>query len=386
MKGLNWTKIQPNQIKNTIWEKIDDSKVKFDIDDFVEEFSQKKIIQKPTVQKEEQKKPQKQCFSQPDRQRNVNIVLNKIHLEPIEISDALIEFNLTVLTPNVCDLLLPIFPTDNEFNTISNETQNFESEEQYDSCDLFIVLIGSIVGYKERLQSILFKSEYKKKSNEILKIIDIFFQGFDFILTNEHLKRIFEIILAHGNYLNGITMRGGAFGFNLESLSKIEEMRSKDNKITLLEYIIDYIIDEDELNKSDYLDILSYLELFDQMHMKSIIESFNELNSKFKIVKNLKEKINNNKNNLEENDKTEEFLKSFFEHAEKTINFIEGNIKKIDEKYEKIIKYFAEDKNIMTLEKLVDVFKTLNICIIEAVRKYKEKKLREIKNTKRQNK
>lgn len=382
MKGLNWTKIAPNQIKNTIWEKIDDSKVKFNIDNFISEFSQKKIIPKKPSQKIEQKKVQKQCFSQPDRQRNVNIVLNKLHLEPIEISDALIEFDLNILTPNACDLLLPIVPTENEFNIISNETANLE-EDQFDSCDLFIILTGSIVGYKERIQSILFKSSYKEKSIEILKLIDYFFNGFDFILTNEHLKKILEVILAHGNYLNGITMRGGAFGFNLDSLSKIEDMKSKDNKLTLLEYIIHYIIDENGLNKPDYLDIMSYLDLFDQMQMKSITESFNELNSKFKIVQSLKDKIINKKNDLEENDKTEEFLKTFYEHAEKTMKFIESKINIIEEKYEEIIKYFAEDKNLMTLEKLVDIFKKLNKCIIEALRKYKEIKIRELKNLKK---
>ena len=382
MKSLNWTKIAPNQIKNTIWEKIDDSKVKFNIENFVSEFSQKKIIPKKPSQKTEQKKIQKQCFSQPDRQRNVNIVLNKLHLEAIEISDALIEFDLNLLTPNTCDLLLPIVPTENEFNIISNETQNLE-EDQFDSCDLFIILIGSIVGYKERLQSILFKSYYKEKSIEILKLIDYFFNGFDFILTNEHLKKILEVILAHGNYLNGITMRGGAFGFNLDSLSKIEDMKSKDNKLTLLEYIIHYIIDENGLNKPEYLDIISYLDLFDQMQMKSITESFNELNSKFKIVQSLKDKIQNKKNELEENDKTVEFLNTFYEHAEKTMKFIESKINVIEEKYEEIIKYFAEDKNLMTLEKLVDTFKKLKICINEAIRKYKDIKIRESKNLKK---
>ena len=46
------------------------------------------------------------------------------------------------------------------------------------------------------------------------------------------------------------------------------------------------------------------------------------------------------------------------------MKFIESKIKIIEEKYEEIIKYFAEDKNNMTLEKLVDTFKKLNKCVI----------------------
>ena len=61
------------------------------------------------------------------------------------------------------------------------------------------------------------------------------------------------------------------------------------------------------------------------------------------------------------------------------MKFIESKIKIIEEKYEEIIKYFAEDKNNMTLEKLVDTFKKLNKCINEALRKYKEIKLKELK-------
>ena len=46
------------------------------------------------------------------------------------------------------------------------------------------------------------------------------------------------------------------------------------------------------------------------------------------------------------------------------MKIIESKSNIIEEKYEEIIKYFAEDKNLMTLEKLVDIFKKLNKCII----------------------
>ena len=36
------------------------------------------------------------------------------------------------------------------------------------------------------------------------------------------------------NYMNGLTAKGGAFGFPLTSLTKFYDMKSKDNKSTLL--------------------------------------------------------------------------------------------------------------------------------------------------------
>lgn len=236
--------------------------MEIDVDCLIEQFAQKKREAPKPVQKKEENKPEKKCFSTPDRQRNTNIVLGKLHLEPISIADALISYDSEVLTPSVCELLLPILPTKAEFDTISASTESFESEEQYDQCDLFIVLTGSVLASKQRIQAILFKNSYRMESVEILKLIDYFFKGFDFIANNDHLKDLFGIMLAHGNYMNGISNKGGAFGFKLDSLPKIEEMKSKDNKRTLLQYMVAYIFDD--LKKPEILDIMPFLQLFEK--------------------------------------------------------------------------------------------------------------------------
>ena len=54
------------------------------------------------------------------------------------------------------------------------------------------------------------------------------------------LHKFFEVLLALGNYLNGTTARGGAYGFNLGSLAKMAELKSVDQKTTLLEYAVGY--------------------------------------------------------------------------------------------------------------------------------------------------
>jgi hypothetical protein len=54
-----------------------------------------------------------------------------------------------------------------------------------------------------------------------------------------------------GNYLNGQTPKGGASGFKLDILSRIDEIRSNDQSRNLMMYIID-IAEEDR--KKDLLD------------------------------------------------------------------------------------------------------------------------------------
>lgn len=45
--------------------------------------------------------------------------------------------------------------------------------------------------------------------------------------------------LALGNYLNGETARGGAWGFKLESLEKFSDLKAVDGKHTLMMYILE---------------------------------------------------------------------------------------------------------------------------------------------------
>jgi hypothetical protein len=51
-----------------------------------------------------------------------------------------------------------------------------------------------------------------------------------------------QTILAFGNYMNGGTNRGAAFGFKLESILRLSEIRSDlDPKMTGLHYVIEMI-------------------------------------------------------------------------------------------------------------------------------------------------
>ncbi|GFO35602.1 formin-2 [Plakobranchus ocellatus] len=53
------------------------------------------------------------------------------------------------------------------------------------------------------------------------------------------VKRIFGLILACGNYMNGGSRtRGQADGFDLEVLPKIKDVKGKDNRTSLLQYVV----------------------------------------------------------------------------------------------------------------------------------------------------
>ena len=325
------------------------------------------------LQKKVEKK-QKNVFADPDRQRNIDIVLSKIKIKPIDISDAILLYNEEILTEDKCDLLIPIFPKDNEYDEISKKTENLENEEDFAECDLFIVLIGCISCNKERLQAIRFKNNYSKKSVEILGLIDFFFKGFDFVKNNKNFHKFLEIFLAHGNYMNGVTAKGGAFGFQLASLSKFYDMKSKDNKSTLFQYIIEFIMDEVDRK---ILNFMPFFELFNKMQITLIQESYNSLKDKFKSVEALKKMLETKKDDIDEDDKTEEFLSGFYDHTNKTIKFVGEKIDAITVQYEEISKFLGL-KNV-DIEKFIVIMREFYLKTVEALKIYKDKKAKEEK-------
>lgn len=52
------------------------------------------------------------------------------------------------------------------------------------------------------------------------------------------LHYILEVALAMGNYLNGSGIKGGAWGFKLDTLERLEEVKSQDNKMSGGLYLI----------------------------------------------------------------------------------------------------------------------------------------------------
>ena len=169
--------------------------------------------------------------------------------------------------------------------------------------------------------------------------------------------------------MNGTSSRGGAYGFNIDSLQKYYDTKSKDNKTTLIQYVIFYIIEE--LKEPEILDIVTYLNLFPKCKIihylflvaKTMIdEGFKTINNAFLAVDKLKRAIEKSKDQLDEDDKSVDFLNGFYEHASKSIKLIEDKIASIDKDYVGIIKYFGEknEKVYPLIEKFIPAMKTLN--------------------------
>ena len=113
------------------------------------------------------------------------------------------------------------------------------------------------------------------------------------------------------------------------------------------------------------------LENFDNLQFQSIMELNKDLNMKFNDVKNLKNLVEKKKDELNQEDKSFDFLNDFYENAEKNIEVINKKIEGIEIMYNnEIVKYFAEDEKKLGLEQFVNIFKRFYVDLKEGVEFY----------------
>ena len=99
----------------------------------------------------------------------------------------------------------------------------------------------------------VFETTYKEECHEFCKASKKILNIIKFFSQNKVFKRWLEYILKFGNYLNGISIRGGAYAFKLDTLIKLVELKSNDNSKNLLQFIIETIA-----NSKEDVDLLKF--------------------------------------------------------------------------------------------------------------------------------
>ena len=344
MKPLFWSTMNSKDIKNTLWESMDDEKIisKININKFEEEFSAKSKKPKPKEDTSKLKMKEKTILEIP-RLQNISIVLVKIKRKPEEIANALLNYDLSILTEDLCELLLTILPKEEELMDL----KAVKDISSYSKCDQFLNIICGVVGFKERLITIQIKYEFENKFNILCEKIDMLKNTLNKFTNDNRINDWLTIILAFGNYLNGQSMRGGAYGFKLDSLCKIVELKSNDNKITLLEFIIEWIYDNNDPNL-----LTVDLNYTKNASLKVTKEYLIDMKKSINIVKNLKEVT---KNVDPEKDKSKEFLE-FYDETMNKLNQKENELNDINNDYEKLVKSFGEKIQDMAFERFFSIF------------------------------
>jgi len=335
VRGVMWSLMKFQEIRNTIFEKIDDEKVMLDIDRLEKEFQKKEdkpvagaVAAKPKVEKI--------CLIKPERAKLFDIMLVKMKLSIPTIANALIIMDESVITLGNLDLLVPAVPNEEEVQQCKAYKGDYDILANPEK---LITEISKVKGFQHRIKGLQFQKVYKEYVDDLNMKSDVLFKIWSTIRKDPRIEQLFEYVLAAGNYLNGTSNRGGAYGFKFDGLEKIVDCKSTINpKKNLLMFILESIEENKKVPLVVGNEDLSEYDLTTKVPITQLEADLGEIKKGAKTVEQAlasqtDDPIDKITAQLGETSKT----------LTATIADLDQKIKSINVEYMETVKHFAED-------------------------------------------
>jgi len=247
---LHWREAAPNtmptgQISNdSLWSTL--TKVKLDTEKLAQLFELKQTEVK--IKKGGETKKEITVLDT-KRSNAINIGLTVLP-NARTIKAAILKMDSSVINKEGIEKLLTMLPTEEEKNRII-EAQMANSDIPLGNAEQFLLTLASVVELEARLKLWLFKLDFDNVELEIAEPLMDLKNGIKLLKENTTLKRILEVLLAVGNYLNGVE----SIGFQLDYLAKVPEVKDTVQKHSLLFHVCNIVVEKYPDTSDLYSDI-----------------------------------------------------------------------------------------------------------------------------------
>uniref|UniRef100_A0A8B9MTG5 Formin like 1 n=1 Tax=Accipiter nisus TaxID=211598 RepID=A0A8B9MTG5_9AVES len=320
MPVFNWVALKPSQIDGTVFTELNDEKVlqELDMSDFEEQFKTK--AQGPGLDitalktKATQKAPSKVTLMESNRAKNLAITLRKGGRSIQDICTAIETYDQQALSLDFLELLLRFLPTEYERTLIGKFEREQQPPEDLSDEDQFMIRFSKIPRLAERMNVMIFLGNFNDTAQLLMPVAVVSLQ----------------IVLAFGNYMNS-SKRGAAYGFRLQSLDALLEMKSTDRKQTLLHYLVRVIMEKyPEL--TGFHTELHFLDKAGTVSLDSVLQDVRSLQQGMELTR---------KEFMRQDDSP--VLKDFLKVNSEVMEKLQADSKTAKEAYESAVEYFGEN-------------------------------------------
>uniref|UniRef100_A0A8C7FKY4 Formin like 2 n=1 Tax=Oncorhynchus kisutch TaxID=8019 RepID=A0A8C7FKY4_ONCKI len=333
---FNWVALKPNQINGTVFNEIDDERILEDlnVDEFEEMFKTK--AQGPAIDlavsktKIIQKGPNKVALLDANRAKNMAITLRKVGKAPEEICKAIQLFDLRTLSVDYVECLMRFLPTENEVKIMRQYEKERKPVEALTDEDRFMMHFSKIERLMQKMTIMAFIGNFCESVQMLTPQLHAIIAASVSIKSSQKLKKILEIILALGNYMNS-SKRGAVYGFKLQSLDLLLDTKSTDRKMTLLHYIAN-VVKEKYQQVHLFYNELHYVEKAAAVSLENVLLDVKELQRGMDLTK--REYSMHGHNTM---------LKDFITHNEGKLKKLQDDAKIAQDAFDEALKFFGEN-------------------------------------------
>ncbi|KAJ8356244.1 hypothetical protein SKAU_G00190380 [Synaphobranchus kaupii] len=249
MKPLYWTRIQMQSNNcNSLWGSLKEPDI-LNPQEFEELFSKAtpQPTKKPLCEVYEKKAKAKRIIKLLDGKRSqaVGILISSLHLEMKDIQKAVMTVDNSVVDLETIEALYENRAQNEELEKIKKhyETSKDDEVKLLDKPEQFLYELAQIPDFSDRAHCIIFQSTFSDGISSIRRKVEIISDVCKCLLNGASVRDVIGLILALGNYMNGGNRtRGQADGFSLEILPKLKDVKSRDNRINLVDYVASYYL------------------------------------------------------------------------------------------------------------------------------------------------
>ncbi|XP_033498773.2 formin isoform X1 [Epinephelus lanceolatus] len=249
MKPLYWTRIQIQDTNNnTLWGSLQEPNI-VNANEFEDLFSKATLQpkKKPLSDTYEKKAKTKKIVKLLDGKRSqaVGILISSLHLEMKDIQQAVLTVDNSVVDLETIEALYENRATSDEMAKITSHYEKSKDDEVklLDKPEQFLYELSQIPNFEGRAHCIIFQSVFLDTISSIRRKVEVISNVSKELLECDALRDVLGLVLAFGNYMNGGNRtRGQADGFGLEILPKLKDVKSRDNRINLVEYVVLYYL------------------------------------------------------------------------------------------------------------------------------------------------
>ncbi|XP_071433422.1 LOW QUALITY PROTEIN: formin-like protein 1 [Pithys albifrons albifrons] len=336
MPVFNWVALKPSQIDGTVFTELNDEKVlqELDMSDFEEQFKTK--AQGPALDisalkaKATQKAPSKVTLMESNRAKNLAITLRKGGRSIQDICTAIETYDQQALSLDFLELLLRFLPTEYERTLIGKFEREQQPLEELSDEDRFMIRFSKIPRLAERMNVMIFLGNFSDTAQLLMPQLNAIIAASMSLKVSSKLRHILEIVLAFGNYMNS-SKRGAAYGFRLQSLDALLEMKSTDRKQTLLHYLVRVIMEKyPEL--TGFHTELHFLDKAGTVSLDGVLQDVRALQQGMELTR---------REFLRQDDSP--VLKDFLKVNSEVMEKLQADSKTAKEAYESAVEYFGEN-------------------------------------------
>ncbi|XP_067944718.1 inverted formin-2-like isoform X2 [Watersipora subatra] len=324
MKTYNWNKIQNrflNADEQNVWAQVAKAKDKVEPNyGRVEELFCQKVIGKTesSAPEEKKKKSEEITLLDPKKSMNVNIFMKQFKMPNSEVVVKIKKGAAEELGQEKLLGLMKILPTSEEIETIksfSGDVTKLGSAEKF-----FRELVG-LSDFKLRIETMIIQTEFSSIETEITADLQLYQKAINETMGNPSLDEFLRLVLRLGNFINTGKYSGDAQGFKISSLSKLMDTKANRARVTLLHYIVEEIVKQDQ-------NVLNFVQNLGPV-LKAI--SRTTLDQQEAEINQIKSKVTSISARIKNAD-------------EEVIGLYEKYISEVDEKLEQLSKQYATVK------------------------------------------